>query len=315
MPHGRRGLSRLRSAGRSAITRLLLSRKDFFPCGASPPADNGAEKRDGSGTVCPGSSCKSRTGNANLYHYPQLTTFVGLPARKLATLATVASWSRRRASRVAQAMCGVTGSYAQSAAGCPAGSVRGSTTSTAAPASRPSFKASANVRFHDQSAARRVDEKGRRLHQPQPPAIDQAGRFRRQRTVQADHVGRGEQLRPGRPRRTAGTPAGADGERVVGQHAHAEGVGHVADAAADAAEADNSHRFARQFRSAASSRRRSPATATIPRRPRPRRAGRRGGTSSSSRAKVNWATEAVPYSGTFATGMPRRRAAATSTQS
>ena len=34
-------------------------------------------------------------------------TLVGRPARKVATLATVASSSRRRASRVAQAMCGV----------------------------------------------------------------------------------------------------------------------------------------------------------------------------------------------------------------
>ena len=37
----------------------------------------------------------------------QFTTFVGRPARKFATLATVASSSRRRASRVAQAMWGV----------------------------------------------------------------------------------------------------------------------------------------------------------------------------------------------------------------
>ena len=79
--------------------------------------------------------------------------------------------------------------------------------------------------------------------------------------------------------------------------------------------ADEAHRLARQLDQRRLSRSRSPASAPSRRRRRPAACRPTWWHSSSSRAKTNWATESVPYSGTFDTGMPRRLAAATSTQS
>ena len=105
-------------------------------------------------------------------------------------LATVASISRARASSVAQAMCGVIRQFrALRRADCRVGSAR-ETTSTAGAGQPSRVERLGQVGLDDQRAAGRVDQERTRLDQSQPLAIDQAGRLRRQGTVQADHVRR-----------------------------------------------------------------------------------------------------------------------------
>ena len=67
-------------------------------------------------------------------------------------------------------------------------------TSMPAPAKRPELSASARSMSTTSSAAGRVDQERRRLDPRQPLAVHQSVRLRRKRTVQADHVGSGEEL-------------------------------------------------------------------------------------------------------------------------
>src|SRR5436190_19249157 len=99
-----------------------------------------------------GSSEIFQTGGGNLCPAPgyltaaaQFTTFSGSPAMKARTLAIAICIRRERAARVAQAMCGVTRQFFARNNGLPAGGGSTERTSTAAPAMRPEFSASASA--------------------------------------------------------------------------------------------------------------------------------------------------------------------------
>ena len=75
------------------------------------------------------------------------------------------------------------------------------TTSTAAPAKCPRVQRLSQRRLVHESAARHVDEQRRRFHAAEQVAIHEARVVGGQRTVQADDVGPGEQLRNRGPRK------------------------------------------------------------------------------------------------------------------
>jgi len=100
----------------------------------------------------------------------------------------------------------------------------------------------------DDAAARRVHQDGARLHQCQPPRVDQVGIAPRERHVQAHDVGVAEQrvqvgIRDGVvPGRMPGRQRG-----VVRDHAHAHRARQPADRLADGAEADQPQGLAAGF--------------------------------------------------------------------
>ena len=172
------------------------------------------------------------------------------------------SWPRWRPSRpaaaagpprVAQAMCGVIRQFRAVKRGLSGRIGSRETTSTAAPASRPSFRASARSASTTRPPRDVLTRKAlgltrrSRSRLTSPAVSGVSGQCR------ADHVGRSEQLVQARPReRLIGRRRGP--RPAHGQHVHAEGVGQLADAAADAAEADDAQRLAGQLRPAACSR-------------------------------------------------------------
>jgi len=83
------------------------------------------------------------------------TTFCGLPARKARMLAAVTSKSRRRAARVAQAMCGVITQFFAVRSGLEAAGGSTESTSSPAPAIVPASSAAGEVGLVDEPAAGR----------------------------------------------------------------------------------------------------------------------------------------------------------------
>ena len=99
-----------------------------------------------------------------------------------------------------------------------------------------------------QRAAAGVDQQRLRLHQRQPPGIDQTLRLRRQRAVQAQHVGAPEELVDAAELHLEAIERrGVRAVRVAGEDRHAQRRADARERAADAPQPDNGERAAGQL--------------------------------------------------------------------
>ena len=143
-------------------------------------------------------------------------------------------------------MCGVIRQLGAASSGLSGRIGSTETTSTAAPASDRRSSASARSASTTSGPRAVLIKNARRLDLSQPVAIDQAGRLRRQRTMQADHVGAGEQVVELAPlRRLAPATAACETNREPGSSSRTRGPARRA--LADPAEPDDPHRLAGQL--------------------------------------------------------------------